>query len=174
MPAKPINIVLTIRDGKTPKPRYAQMLINVVNQDGEPDIFKQIEMARRFQLDIDAQTTGQIVACGLIVDVPLDPSLKIAPDPNSDSEEGATFVFKSDGGYLTTFRIPTFDQTKILPNSADVDLLDADVSEMIMNIIVGYDSDPLGGGDYLDVQDSRGDDVFEFVSAKQSFQKSRV
>lgn len=171
--AKPINIVLTIRDGKTPKPQYSQLLINVVNQDGEPDIFKQIEMARRFQIDIDAQTKGQIVACGLIVDVPLDVSLKTFPDPDSDIEEGGTFVFRSENGYLTTFRIATFDQTKIIPNTADVDVSDSDVENMIINILLGYDSDP-SGGDLRDVQDSRGDDITDFISAKQSFQKSRV
>jgi hypothetical protein len=171
---KPINIVLTIKDGKTPKPRYAQVLINVVNQDGEPDIFKQIEMARRFQLDIDKLTGGQIVSCGLIVDVPLDPTLKITPDPDSDIEHGALFIFKSDTGHLTKFRVPTFDKTKIMANSADVDILDVDVAEMISNIIAGYDSDPFGGGALLDVTDSHGEDVFEFVSGKQSYQKSRV
>lgn len=172
--AKPINIVLTIRDGKTPKPQYSQLLINVVNQDGEPDIFKQIEMARRFQIDIDALTKGQIVACGLIVDVPLDISLKTAPEPNSDVEEGASFFFRSVDGYLTQFRIATFDQTKIIPNTADVDVSDSDVANLITNIIVGYDSDPLGTDDFRDVQDSRGDDITDFISAKQSFQKSRV
>lgn len=171
---KPINIVLTIMDGKTPKPNYTQLLINVESLDIIPDILGQMEMARRFQLDIDPLTTAQIVSCGVIVDVPLDPTIKTAPSPDADSEQGMTFVFRSDTGFPTQFRIPSFDESFVVTGYPDVDLTAQPIIDLIENIIAGYNTLPDGTGTVGKVVDSRGDDIDTFLRGLESFQKSRV
>lgn len=166
---RPISLVLTVRDGKG---KDAQLLINIINQDDESDISKQLEMARKFQLDIDALITGQVVRCGLVIDVPLDTGLSTSPDTNADIEQGALFIFRSTTNFNTSTRIPTFDETKLITGTPSVDLTDSAVADFVTNIIDGYEANTTG--DRREVQDNRGDDITELLSAKQSFQRSRV
>jgi hypothetical protein len=168
---RPITIVLTIQDSKGSE---NQMLINIVNQDTEPDLTNLIAMATNHQLDIDALTDGAIVRCGLVVDVPIHFSLKDAAVSNSSNEAGATFIFFSDANYTTQFRIPAFVEAKILPGTPEVDLTDTAVQDLLTNIVDGYSTVIEGATGLQDVVDSRGEDVTQLGTAKEVFQRGRV
>jgi len=165
--ARPINIVLIYKDGKG---NEGQSLINIVNQDEESDIAQQIEAAVQHQIFVDALTGCQIVRCGLLIDVPIDVSLKSTPESTSDLEEGAEFIFRADNTFTSQIRIPGFLDSKFVSASPEVDLTDSDVLDFVDSMTDGLD----GGSGLLDVQSSRGDDLTTLASAKKSFQKSRV
>lgn len=166
--AKPINLVLTLRDGKN---RYAQMIVNVVNQDEDSNILHQIEMAKNLQVDIDAMVKGQIVQCGVVIDVPIEGGLKTTPDADSDVEEGALFIFQSVNGYLTKIRVPTVGDDLFITGSPLIDFANADVSQFVDNILDGYLYDI---SNRHDVTDSRGDDVIDIKSGAKDFENPRV
>lgn len=165
--ARPAVIVLTIEDAKGSQ---AQMLVNVINQDDEPDISKQIAMAVQHQLAIDAVTAGRIVRCGLILDISLDITLKAAPLSGSDVEEMAQFIWRSENGFTTRFNVPAFDDTKFDADAVNVDLTDPDVVTLVNSIIAGYSD----GVAPREIQDSRGDDITELLSAFKEIVKPRV
>lgn len=164
---RPITIVLTIIDSKG---HENQMLINLVNQSIESDLSNLETIATNHQIDIDALTEGQIVRCGLVIDVELDSSLKIAPVSNASNEAGAIFVFTTDGGFSTQIRIPAFMESKIVSGTPEVDLTDSAVQDLIDHIVDGYSN----GSVLRDIVDSRGDDIVMLGSAKEVFQRGRV
>lgn len=168
---RPISVVLTILDSKGSE---KQMLINIVNQDTEGDLSHLVAMATNHQLDIDALTEGLIVRCGLVVDVPLHANLKISPVANSSNEAGAAFIFTTANGYATQFRIPAFDESKLITGTPEVDLTDTAVADLVSHMIDGYSTVIEGSTALQDVVDSRGEDVTELGTAKEIFQRGRV
>lgn len=152
------------------KGKENQMLVNIVDQSIEPDLSNLETIAKAHQADIDALTDGQIVRCGLVVDVDLENGLKGAPVANSSNEAGATFIFVTADGFNTQFRIPAFKESKLVSSSPEVDITDGDVIDLIDNVIDGYSN----GSTLRDVVDSRGDDIVSLGTAKETFQRGRV
>jgi len=165
---RPITLVLTIEDGKGSQ---SQMLFNITNTSTDTDIQDQLEVARQSQLLIDSCIGGQIVRCGLIVDVDLDAGIKTTPDIDSDVEEGAQFIWKSETNHNTGTRIPTFLESKINNTLRTVDMTDADVIALNDAIIDGIE---VTAPRVIEFQDNRGDDITFIQSAREHFVKSRL
>lgn len=165
---RPITLVLTIEDGKT---KQSQMLLNVTSTSADTDVEDQLEVARQTQLLVDSCIGGQIVRCGLILDVDLDAGIKTTPDVDSDIEEGALFIWSSENGHNTKARIPTFLESKIINTLRIVDLTDADVIAFNDTVIDGIE---VTAPRVIEFQDNRGDDVTTLISARESFVSSRL
>jgi hypothetical protein len=159
--ARPIALVLTIRDDKN---HAAQTIINIENQD-TVTLADMLEAARLHQINVDAITTGQIIQCGLVLDVPLDETIKTDPETGSDIEEGASFIFAASVGNTKVF-IPTFNHDFSLPDRPDVDLSVFEILDFVGDILTGYDG--------VDIQELRGNTVTDLISAKLDFHRARI
>lgn len=95
------------------------------------------------------------------------------PDPDSDIEEGAHFIFLTAGGYTTKIRIPTFDEALLIAGSRLVDLAAPSVADFVNTIIDGADAIAGVLEDRMDATDKRGDDIVALKSAYEYFFRSR-
>jgi len=99
-----------------------------------------------------------------------DPTIKI-PDPDSDVEEGAKFVFRPLDGDIRPMilRLPTFSEDFVLSGSR---LVDVDATEVALFIdavkdgVIAYSFD-------FDFSDSRGADLAVFLGAEENFKKRK-
>lgn len=92
-------------------------------------------------------------------------NLKISAIAGSDVEEGANFSFRSIVGAPTRFRIPTFDETFGLETGQAVDTSAVAVNDLVQRIIQGDTQ----GATTVRWADSRGNNVDNLISAKDSF-----
>jgi len=119
---------------------------------------------------VDPLIRGQIVNIGISGSVEFaSANVKQAPVTGADVEEGAYFGFGSDAGYTTGFTVPTWDESFVLPASDEVDLVDADVDAFVDRIIAGQTV----GLTNVSPSDSRGSDITEIQTARESFRKTR-
>lgn len=119
---------------------------------------------------LQAVTLLDAIILGGIVAVNITKSVDVAGVPTaigaSDVEEGAMFVFVTDGGFYTRMRVPTFDRATHIPtNSDDVTILGA-----VQNF-TGWMS--IGAQPGAEPCDYRGDDIAGISTAKESFQRQR-
>lgn len=152
-----------IRDGKG-----AKSTIGIYLPDDQTLVSVQ-EFVDLFAPIIDDITDGVIDGVSLSVGMVLPAGLAASAGANSDVEEGARFIFASEGGYRTSVRIPTFPETKILAGSRNVSLVDVDVDAFVDAMIDGL----LVTAGQAEPSDYRGEDVVSLVSAIESFQRSR-
>lgn len=119
---------------------------------------------------IDPLIKGQIIGigAGIVVDLP-GSGLKTAPLADSDVEEGARFNWLASSGALTNFRIPTFDEAKMVTGTPDVDTADGDVDDFVQRMRAGK-TDTLVN---VSPSDDRGSDITELESARESFTSTR-
>lgn len=85
---------------------------------------------------------------------------------NSDVEEGAQFIFRSESGNPTKMRIPGFWEGQFLPGTKLVDLADEFIDEFVSFMIEGYTDVELGT---ITPCDSRGEDLISLILAKEKF-----
>ena len=123
---------------------------------------------QEFALLLQDCLDGAIEAISISRDVALPSGLRLSPNPNTDVEEGALFVWGSLNGFTTKFRIPTFSESLISPNSINVAQGAAPVSALATAIIAGLPSAPTA-----DPSTISGDDIVLLRSATESFQRSR-
>jgi len=126
-----------------------------------------------------AQTTAQLIdplIDGVITDasatIGVDLSglgLKTSAIAGSDVEEGANFTFRSVAGAPTRFRLPTFDETFGLETGQAVDTSAVAVDAFVQRIIQGDTQ----GLTTVRWADSRGNNVDNLESAKDSFRKRK-
>lgn len=112
---------------------------------------------------------GQIVDIGIGIGVTLPGGLPTAPDADADVEEGARFNWRTAIGSNTEFRIPTFDEAKLVAGTNQVNTADADVTAVINQMITGHTV----ALENIQPTDERGSDVVALESARESFQSSR-
>lgn len=113
---------------------------------------------------------GKIIDAGIGLAVDLSgATIRSAPDVNSDVEEGARFLWRSAVNAITGFRIPTFDEAKLLDGTKQVDLADTDVDAFVDRIIAGKTTGVVNASP----SDDRGEDIEALESARESFQSSR-
>jgi len=117
--AKPITLCLTIGDGKG---LFSQTLINFPSLV-TTDIGGQYDSAETFTSLVDALISGYIARIGLVVDIPLPLGIKTEADPNADIEEGAKFIWRSQDGFTSENRIPTFNEDFIVPSTTQVNFV---------------------------------------------------
>lgn len=87
---------------------------------------------------------------------------------NSDVEEGAQFMFRTAGGFVSRIRLPTFLETLLIANSNQVDL-----SQTAVSNFVDFMDGTTGLGFLGSPTDYREDDIVTLTSALESFRKSR-
>ena len=164
MAAPHVFLTWTIRDAKG-KTSVAKM-----NMPDSADI----AIAKTFigstaQL-IDPLIKGQITELGIGLSVDLPGSgLKTAPLADSDVEEGARFNWTADSGAKTNFRIPTFDEAKMVSGTILVDTADTDVDAFVQRVLAGQTVGLIN----VSPSDDRGSDIVGLDSAVESFTASR-
>jgi len=113
---------------------------------------------------------GGIKGCSLVIDVDLTGIVGIGTaDPDSDTEEGALFIFGTDGGHDKRNRIPTFDEANLISATREVNLSDIQVAAFTNAMIAGV----VTGGATVTFVDSREEDLDSVDDAYESFQSSR-
>lgn len=118
---------------------------------------------------VNAIIKGKIVSAGVGLAVDLSgATIRATPDPDSDREEGAYFGFRAANGADTGFRIPTFDEAKIVSGGTAVDTADTDVDAFVQRIIAGQTV----GLTNVSPSTDRGEDVTELATAYESFKSS--
>jgi len=118
--------------------------------------------------------TGGIISCSLSVDIDLAtlfgsfPTIPV-PDADSDTEEGALFIFRTSGNHDKRNRFPTFDENLFFAGTREVDVAHAQVAPFITAIQSGVSA----GGATVTFVDSRLEDIVSTDDAYESFQSSR-
>jgi len=114
---------------------------------------------------IEDMIDGAIVACTASLEVSLSTlGLRTAALDNADREEGALFVWFTQGGYYTKCRIPTFKEENIAVGTKLVQTVTSpQVSAFITMMLAG------SGG--VVPSDSRADDIVDLSSAVEDFKR---
>jgi len=118
---------------------------------------------------VDALIDGAITNIGAVLQIALPGGLD-AVAPNSAVERGARFIFNSAGIPKATFRIPTFLDAKVTPNSDVVNTADADVLALTNALTAGI---AVVGAGTATLQNYLGDDVTSLASAAKAHQRQR-
>lgn len=114
---------------------------------------------------------GRIVDAGLGIQVSLTgATIRNAPDPDSDVEEGARFSWNTLSGAITGFRLPTFDEDKLVAGTNNVDLADTDVNTFVQRMLSGKTTGLVN----VSPSDDRGSDITNVAAARESFTPSRT
>jgi len=114
---------------------------------------------------------GAIRRINITYSVALPSGLRITPEANSDVEEGARFQFRTQNGFHTGFRLPTFDEAHLSAGSTDVNLDAAPVVAFVNAVKTGIAlTDPPG---LLTCVDKRNEDITALTFAREQFQASR-
>lgn len=113
---------------------------------------------------------GRIIDAGMGIQVSLaGATIRSAPDPDSDVEEGARFSWNTGSGAITSFRIPTFDEALMILGSNAVDLSNIDVNTFVQRILQGKTTGLINASP----SDDRGSDITNVASARESFTATR-
>lgn len=119
--------------------------------------------------------TGGITKGTIAIEVDLSglftsfPTIAV-PDDDSDTEEGALFIFNNSGGDPKRNRIPTFDEALVLAGTREVDQEAVAVENFINAILTGV---TVAGPATVTFVDSREEDLQFLSDAYESFQSSR-
>lgn len=113
---------------------------------------------------------GEIVSAGIGVEVDLSgATIRSTPDADSDVEEGARFSWRSVVNSFPRFRMPTFNEAKLVSGTTVVDTGDSDVSAFVGRI----ESGQTVGLVNVSPSDDRGEDISALSTAIEDFQSSR-
>lgn len=164
MAAPHVIVVYTIRDAK------GKSSVSKINMPDSTDIAIAKQFAQSTAQLIDPLLKGQLVSIGIGIEVGLPGSgLKTAPNTDADVEEGARFNWLTASGANTEFRLPTFDEAKMVAGTPNVDLTDTDVDDFVQRIIAGQTVGIIN----VSPSDDRGSDVTEIITARESFTSTR-
>lgn len=160
---------------------HAFLTYTVKDAKGKPSVVKinfpyAVDIGQVASFAVDTATminnliTGRITdaAVGLSVDLS-GATIRSAPDPDSDVEEGARFMWNAASGAVTGFRLPTFDEAKMLSGTRNVDTADSDVSTFTARILAGKTTGLVNASP----SDDHGSDIATLASARESFTSSR-
>lgn len=162
----PFTGLITIKDAKGEESTTEFNLPTSYDLD-DVVLFVQ-QMAERVDLIIK----GKVTRIGLAYKLSTSGlTLKAAPDPDSDVEEGAKFQFLTEDGNITSMRLATFDEDLIISGTKNVDLTDGDVDDFVDAMVTGAPVVALGG--VLSPCDKRDEDIASLEFAVESFTKSR-
>lgn len=114
--------------------------------------------------------TGKIIEAGLGLAIDISgATIRSTPDSNSDVEEGARFSWNAASGANTEFRLPTFDEAKMLTGTQQVDQADSDVDDFVQRILAGKTTGLVNASP----SDDHGSDITSIAAARESFQSTR-
>lgn len=159
-----VAVTLTVVDGKD-----QESTVTLYTTDGYtlPQLIGAVIVVAPLVKNI---ITGGIKSASLVIDVDLSGIVGISvPDPDSDTEEGALFIWSTDGGHDKRNRIPTFDEALLVSGTREVDLTDLTVIAFNNAMIAGVTS----GGATVEFVDSREEELNLLQDAYESFQSSR-
>jgi hypothetical protein len=157
----PATIAITVEDGKNP-PNKSTVFVNIPTAT---TVAAATTFAQGITGLIDAVIGGKITNLAICYRVTLPGGLKALAEALSDVEEGAKFIWRTAGNFLTSFRLPTFLESKILAGTKSVDLTDPDVDGVVDFMTTGS----LG----VTPTDARDDDIETVASARENFVKDR-
>lgn len=164
------TLSITVQDGILPKPHKSTVQINFTGAAVATWNATQLQAVADATLPIvDDLITGKIVGAGWTFTPTIVSGLRAEADENSDVEEGALFIFQSVYPYKTRVRIPTFNETFMLPASKQVDLTATEVIAFTDLMVDGLIISLVG----FDPSDSRAVAITSLVSAVDAFQKDR-
>lgn len=162
-----VAITLTVRDGKTP-PNESTVTLYTTDGYTLPQLVAAVIVVAPL---IKNLITGGISSATLAVDVDLSGIVGIeVADPDSDTEEGALFIWDTDGGHDKRNRIPTFDEALLVSGTREVDTADLNVIAFNNAMIAGV---TVAGPATVEFVDSRGEELNSLQDAYESFQGSR-
>lgn len=166
---KPLTVTYVIRDAKD-ELSTAQFFLDSTADRNEA------AAAAREALDIISPLiSGTIDSANL--SIPLDTAGVglAAPLPGADVEEGARFDFRAGpaGEWKTSQRIATFDESRILAGTRQVDRADPQVFDFEQAMTSSITGTNYGGTVPVRVVDSRNEGITELRSAVESFLRSR-
>lgn len=157
--------------------------INMVVQDGKGSkslvsfyvpsdtaLADMTEIAQEFADRLDAVMDGAIVGISASYNVALPAGIKANPVATADVEEGALYLWNTDGGFNTRFRVPTHSEDKILAGSRVVDTTDTDVAALVSIMTAGFTATSTN---LIEPCDYREDDVAALDVAYESFKASK-
>lgn len=116
-----------------------------------------------------AMIKGQIIDIGVGIGLQVA-GLPAAPDADSDVEEGARFSYNTAADFITSHRVPTFDESLIVAGTANVDTTTGNaVDDWVQHMIQGHTV----GVENIQPTDERGSDVTALVKAREAHQAQR-
>lgn len=159
-----VSITLTVQDGKD-----QESTVTLYTTDGYtlPQLIGAVVALAPL---VKGVITGGIMRASLVIDVDISGIAGISTiDPDSDTEEGALFIWNTDMNHDKRNRIPTFDEALLLPGTREVDTSDLTVAALNNAIIAGL----VVGAATVTFVDSREEDIDALETAYESFQSSR-
>ncbi|MCZ7545743.1 MAG: hypothetical protein M5R40_20485 [Anaerolineae bacterium] len=129
--------------------------------------------AEQLALLIDPLVVGALTRIGVTRDVDLPGGLAASASANADVEEGARFQFRTENGFFSGLRLPTFDESKIAAGTRGVDLADGDVAAFVAAMEDGLDLSGVGGTGTVQPCDARDEDLLALEFAREQFLSSR-
>lgn len=164
MAAPHVVLFYSIQDAKG---KTSQMRMNFPSA---VDIGQVVSFAGDTATMINNIIKGKILDAGIGIVVDLSgATIRSAPDPDADIEEGARFQWEAASGALTGFRMPTFDEAKLVSGTKNVDLADDDVDDFVQRILAGKTTGLVNASP----SDDRGSDIEVLRSARENFQSDR-
>lgn len=161
------SIIYSISDGK------GSVSTTEVNVPSSVSLVDVTAFAAALASLINPIITGAITRIGVVLSIALPSGLRATPGADSDVEEGARFQFNTVGGYFTGMRLPTFDESNIVPGSNVVDLSDGAVNAFVLAMTGLLDLDPGAGENFVNPTDKRGAEVQSVKFAVEQFLRSR-
>jgi hypothetical protein len=163
----PYTVLYSVRDGKGATSTTELNLPDSITLDNA-----RIFAAEMGKL-IDNLITGAIVRIGLVLSVDLPSGIATNPDENSDVEEGARFQWRTQNGFYSGMRLPTFDEANIVAGSRDVDQAASPVAAFVLAMLDGINLVGAGGSGKPNPCDKRGEDIVALEFAREQFLSSR-
>lgn len=160
------TILYSIQDGK------GKVSTTEVNLPTATNLASATAMAQQLATLINNVITGAIVRIGITLQVTPPGGLRVAAAANSDVEEGARFQYRTQNGFYSGLRIPTFDESLIATGSRDVNVAGA-VATFSTAMISGIDTSGAGGTGVIQPCDKRGEDLVALEFAREQFLSSR-
>lgn len=153
----PITIFYNIEDASQPKHHVSRVEIPVDPLAALTTVQGAIETGWNL---INPLTTGRLMSAGFTVEADIDAFTNAAAAVLSDVQEKATFAYRTVNGFLKKISIPCFDETLFEDAGAGdfVDMADTDVAAFNVAMTLGI---PYGVGQFLDVVDSRDEDIVD-------------
>lgn len=124
--------------------------------------------ARSMATLLDAVIAGRITGIRISARVSLPNGLKAAAFPDSDVEEGAQLLYRTEGGYTYRQRLPTIRDT--LVDGENVLMNEPELSAWRFWMENYIEASPQEDGNFCD---QRGDALLTFIRARVQFKRSR-
>lgn len=161
------TIIYSIQDEKS-KTSMTEVKLPAATAAADVEIF-----AAQMASLINALISGAITRIGITKTISLPAGLNAAAASGADVEEGARFQFKTENGFYSGLRLPTFAESFIVAGSKEVDIVPADVAAFVTAMTDGIDLSGAGGSGVVAPCDSRDEDLTALEFAREQFLSSR-